>query len=395
MHKMKTSNGKGGLVGIKIDMSKAYDRVDWGFLLEVLRCYGFSEKVIAIIEQCVCKATSAILLNGSPFKTLHLERGLRQGDPLSPYLFIMVAEVLSRLLAKEESLGHFHGIKIGRRAPSISHLMFADDTILFCRAKVGEVKAVWNCVEKYQRWSGQEVNVSKSGLIFSKNCSMALKRVVGIRLGIEECSEEVVYLGNPLIIGRNKSKAFASLKKKVHDRLEGWMAKTISRAGRTTLVKSVIQSIPTYTMSTYKLPNTFCRSLDKMARKFWWHGRSGEGRFLALRQWELLCQPKTSGGLGFRRFEDTNMALMTKIGWNLATNLILCGLGFLELSIVMPQGFSMWCIWTGIPRLGRIFWKLKQSSAETRATWSIWEAKQKSFGIFGSTRIGSSRRGTA
>jgi hypothetical protein len=85
MHKMKSMKGKGGLVGIKIDMSKAYDRIDWSFLLEVLRCFGFSEKVSKIIEQCVCNASSAILLNGSPLKPLRLERGLRQGDPLSPY----------------------------------------------------------------------------------------------------------------------------------------------------------------------------------------------------------------------------------------------------------------------------------------------------------------------
>ena len=115
MHKMKSMKGKGGLVGIKIDMSKAYDRIDWRFLLEVLSCFGFSAKVSKIIEQCVCKASSAILLNGCPLKPLRLERGLRQGDPLSPYLFIMVSEVLSCLLAKEEALAHFHGIKIGNR----------------------------------------------------------------------------------------------------------------------------------------------------------------------------------------------------------------------------------------------------------------------------------------
>lgn len=87
---------------------------------------------------------------------------------------------------------------------------------------------------------------------------------------MKECSKDVFHLGNPLFLSKKKGESFAFLKKKVVERLEGWMTRTISKAGRSTLVKSVIQSIPVYTMSTYKLPKTFCQSLDKMMRKFWW-----------------------------------------------------------------------------------------------------------------------------
>ena len=133
---------------------------------------------------------------------------------------------------REEARGGFHGINIGRSVPSISHLMFADDIILFCRARNDEVRAVWRCITKYQEWSRQKVNIKKSGLMFSNNCSEGKRReIIGV-LGIQECNKEIYYLGNPLFLGRNRGKSFAKLKKRVHDRLEGWMAKSISKAGR-------------------------------------------------------------------------------------------------------------------------------------------------------------------
>lgn len=152
---MKKKEGKGGLVDIKIDMSKAYDKMECSFILIVLKNFGMSARMLEIIRQCISSASSAILLNDSPLQRLKLERGPRQGDPLSPYLFIIASEVLSRILGRGESSGGFHGIKIGRRVPSISHLIFADDTILFCRANVKEVLSVWNRVDKYLGWSGQ------------------------------------------------------------------------------------------------------------------------------------------------------------------------------------------------------------------------------------------------
>ena len=257
---LKRKQGKGGLLGIKIDMSKAYDRVEWSFVFQVLRCFGVSEKMVGIIHQCMSTASFAILLNGCPLERRMASRGLRQGDPLYPYLFIIVTEVLSRLLLREETRGSFHGINIGRTILSISHLMFADDTILFFRARQDEVCAIWSCISKYQEWSGQRVNIQKPGLMFSKNCSERRKRDISGFLGIQECDKEIYYLGNPLFLGRNRGKSFAKLKKRVHDRLEGWMAKSISKAGRTTLVKSVIQSIPSYAMSTFRLPKYFFKS---------------------------------------------------------------------------------------------------------------------------------------
>ena len=173
-------------------------------------------------------------------------------------------------------------------------------------------------MEKYLAWSGQKVNNLKSGLMFSNNCSEVVKLELGKMHGMKECARDIFHLENPLFIGKKRGDIFAFLKKKVMDRLEGWMEKTISKAGRTTLVKSVIQSIPVYSMSTYKLPVSFYRGLDKMARRFWWKGSGAGNRFMALLRWDELCKPKKLGDLGFCKFEDMNSALIAKLGWHLA-----------------------------------------------------------------------------
>ncbi|XP_060964925.1 uncharacterized protein LOC133033879 [Cannabis sativa] len=260
------------------------------------------------------------LLNGKPLRKFYPERGLRQGDPLSPYLFLLCNEVFSRFLYHEQQKGNLHGIRVARNSPEISHLMFADDTIVFLGANPSKAETLVRCIKKFEDWSGQVCSKPKSGLLISNNCNPGLKENLWRILGVGNVKNTDQHLGNPFLFGRSKRSDFNFIKTKLCDRLEGWRLKHLSKVGRMTFIKSVALSIPSYTMSTFKLPSLSCNELDSIVRRFWWTGSIDSKHFLATKSWNALCQPKQRGGLGFRRFEDINQSLLSKLAWQLATN---------------------------------------------------------------------------
>jgi hypothetical protein len=151
---MKQKKGNGALMALKLDMEKAFDSMEWNFLLRILTLLGFHPVWVQWIRQCITTSSFSILLDGAPFGKFFPSRGLQQGNPLSPFLFILGSEVLSRLLYHEEALGNLHGIKMARSCPSISHLFFADDVMIFSRANDSEARSILNCLTTYSKWSG-------------------------------------------------------------------------------------------------------------------------------------------------------------------------------------------------------------------------------------------------
>lgn len=134
-------------------MLKAYDRVDWMAFTRILTLFGFSDKIVKLILNCISYVNMELLLNGEIAGKIPMEQGLRQGDPMSPFLFILFSELLSHMLYKWEQEGKIHGVKLGRTAPAISHLMFTDDLLLFYRADLEEVRNIRKCLKLYCRWT--------------------------------------------------------------------------------------------------------------------------------------------------------------------------------------------------------------------------------------------------
>ncbi|PNX94585.1 ribonuclease H [Trifolium pratense] len=255
IHHMKCkTKGKVGEVALKIDISKVYDRVDWGYLIDVMRKMGFCDKWIKWVQMCLESVQYSVLVNNEKVGPIISGRGLRQGDPLSPYLFILCAEGLTSLIKKYEGRGDIHGVKVCRGAPSLSHLLFADDCFLFFRADVGEAQNMKKILNDYERASGQAINYAKSEVYFSRNTPNNIKAQVSDILGVNEVMGTSRYLGMPSMIGRNKKAMFGYLKDRMWKKIQSWSGKHLSKARREVLVKSVAQDIPAYCMSTILLP---------------------------------------------------------------------------------------------------------------------------------------------
>jgi hypothetical protein len=319
LHSFKIRKVQGGFVAMKLDLQKAYDRVNWNFLKTVLIRFGFSTKFIGWILECISSVSFSILVNGGMTKYFKPSRGLRQGDPLSPYLFIICQEVLSRLIDREFLSGNVKGVKMNVAGPAFTHVMYADDIMIFAKANCREVKILDECLDKYCSWSGQLINRSKSGLIFSKLVCCARRRELKSMLAMKKIQPNAKYLGSPLFNSSSRIKDFQFLQDKLESRLLGWRSKALSWAGRATLIKSVALALPSYTFSSSNVPVAVCEKMDAAVRRFWWNPSNDSGRFLAWKAWSDLCTPRANGGLGFRRAKHINDAFLSKLAWMVAS----------------------------------------------------------------------------
>jgi hypothetical protein len=166
---------KVGFMGLKLDMSKAYDRVEWAFLETVMMRLGFGDRWIHLVMACVKSETYSVVVSGNSVGSITLTRGIRQGDPISPYLFLLCAEALSSLISHVAETGVITGVPTSPRGPRVSHLFFADDSLLFCRANSLEWRRLMKILGIYEVGSGQKLNLQKTSIIFSRNTSVEKK----------------------------------------------------------------------------------------------------------------------------------------------------------------------------------------------------------------------------
>ncbi|KAL5560987.1 hypothetical protein UlMin_030734 [Ulmus minor] len=291
---------------------------NWQFLEAVLKAFGFHPKWIQWIITCCSTPKMTLLLNGAPVRSFFPKRGLRQGDPLSPYLFILCMEMLSRLINKKVADGLISGFKISRHSPALHHLFFADDVFLMGKCSINEAFYFKECLDNFCCWSGQSFNALKSNIFFNPAASRRTTGLITAMMGFSHISPNSTYLGLPLFCsGRNKD--FNFLVEQLDSKLAGWKARTLSKAKKLILIKSIALAVPTYSMQTVKLRSAICSKLDARIRSFWWGPSSNGRKPLCLKAWDALCKPKSLGGLGFRRMRDFNLALLSKWGWNILT----------------------------------------------------------------------------
>jgi hypothetical protein len=212
MHTIKNKKkGKEGFCAVKLDMHKAYDRVEWRFLDQMLKRLGFRDVFVELLMACVTSVKYKVRYNDQETEGFIPTRGLRQGDPISPYLFLICAEGLSSALAHEEEVRGIEGVRVCRNAPSVSHLLFADDSLILMKANVTNAISLRQVLEDYCASSGQMISESKCSIYFSPNVDVDLKVEICTKLNImtEAISEK--YLGLPSMVGLDKVKVLCTL----------------------------------------------------------------------------------------------------------------------------------------------------------------------------------------
>ncbi|GKA92513.1 putative RNA-directed DNA polymerase [Tanacetum coccineum] len=324
----------------KVDIQKAYDTVDWTFLHAVLVGFRFHPRMIGWIMECVTSTSFSISINGSLHGYFKGKRGLRQGDPMSPYLFTLVMEVLTLMLhrrarATNNFTYHRYCSKL-----NIMNLCFADDLFLFAHGDVESARVIMDSLQEFKDASGLTPSLPKSTAYFCNVLNYVKIGILNI-LPFEEGNLPVKYLGVPLVPSRLVYRDCAELMERVKRRICDWKNKFLSFAGRAQLVRSVLSSMHVYWASVFILPSSLIIELEQLMRGFLWcQGEMKRGK--AKVAWEVVCLPKKEGGLGIRRLDIFNKALVSSHIWSL-----------------LSGKESLWVKWIHVYKLnGRSFWDI-------------------------------------
>lgn len=315
VHGLKVGKYKGLI--LKIDFEKAFDTIEWNFLFHLLEFLNFDSRWMNWLKIILNTSKTSILINGVPTSAFSPSRGLRKGDPLSTLLFNLVVEVLHQLLLEGESLGIFKVIKINEKGFHISHLQYADDTIIFLNNVAGPVRGIKYILQIFHILTGLKVNVNKSTLYgFNEyhDDMAAWASILNCMVG----SGDIPYLGANINASSYTIKFWDPLVTKFQRKLASWKINSTTQACRLVLLKAALDSFPIYWLNLYRLPKGVETKIDVIRKTFFWGQKTYGGEHkdkLHLLRWLEVCKPKEQGGLGVYSLQIKNSVLLFKWWW--------------------------------------------------------------------------------
>eukprot|EP00253_Pinus_taeda_P002170 PITA_02170 len=314
IHNIRQAKKKGAV--LKIDLSKAYDRIDWSYLRLLLTHLGFKVEFINWIMGCITNINFVVLINGAASQFFKSQRGLRQGCPLSPLLFLLAAEGLRRLILKAKQSGMLTGLEVAVNL-FISHLLFVDDILLFLNGNLPEVKVLKDIIDLFLKATGLQINPRKSHFIlegFTRHEAFAITSILPFET--TQMDMPFKYLGFWLKPSSYRNQDWHWLVAKIEQRISHWSFKWLSRAGRLTLVNSVLQAIPVFWAALTWIPRGIIHKIKQICSRFLWSG-SKESSMLPWVAWDKIARPKEWGGWGVKQLADFCQSLAAKSGWRI------------------------------------------------------------------------------
>ncbi|KAM0833253.1 hypothetical protein ACQ4PT_064373 [Festuca glaucescens] len=305
---------QGGVSAVmfKLDVTKAFDTIDWAFLLEVLAKMGFGERWLSMIYAILSSAKTKVLLNGLPGDIINNKRGLPQGDPLPPMLFVKLMAVLNFMVQMVASEGFL--LDLGARGLHHRSAIFADGVVTFLRPTCMDVATCAALVEDFREASGLRTNFAKCAAHLIR-CGPEQSAMVQQGLHYEIKAFPCTYLGLPLGLRKPTAAQLQPLVEKAANKLPAWGAKLLNIGGRTELVKTTLVAMTIHVMLSLDLPVKTLDALHGILRGFMWKGRKDVKGGHCLVAWNKVSSPKENGGVGIPNLRLLNTALRCHWAW--------------------------------------------------------------------------------
>lgn len=300
---------------LKIDLQKAYDSVEWPFLKYLMLELGFPFQFVTWVMACLTIVSYSFNVNSEMTISIEGKKGLRQGDPISPCLFVLCMEYLHRCLL---SLRNNPSFKFHPRCKKLGlvHVCFVDDLLLFTRGDLASVRLLFDVFHLFFSASGLKSNQGKNSIYFG-GVSLDIQQQILQDFGLVKGELSFKYLGVPLSARKLTVLQCQPLIKKITARIDSWTSKFISYAGRVQLIRPVLFSMQMYWCQVFLLPQKVIKLIQSVCKTFLWTGSSGDSK-RSLVAWETLILPKLDGGMNLTCLKTQNKVSSDKLLWNLA-----------------------------------------------------------------------------